>query len=219
VDDYNEPAAPVWPGVPARRQRRLRPLGCLALLVIVVVVGAAAVWLPNPWVFHIGGRFTADRSWHGVGTITATNGGRYVLYVGFQAELMHESHAGAPYHCGLPTCDTIEGEGKLCTLSGVAYPLTVRGQVHAWWATDRAGTGMQLFVPDHENSTVVGAFTGQWRGPQLDLTDTSEFTLALTKEGAIRTVRSTTDDGTARTTLRYGTEDDFSRACRALATS
>lgn len=217
MDDY-EPAVPERPYALARTRRRMRPLGCLTLLVIVVVVGAAAVFLPNPWAFHIGGRFTADRSWHGVGTITATNGGRYALYVGFQAELMHESSPSDPYRCSLPTCDAIHGEGKLCTLSGVTYPLIVDGQVHAWWATDGAGAGMQFSVPNRDGSTVVGVFAGQWRGPQLDLADTTDFTAAFTKEGAIRPYRSTKDDGTARTTLRYGTEDDFSRACRSLAT-
>jgi hypothetical protein len=59
--------------------------------VILVVAGAADVFLPNPWVYHIGGQFTPGRSWHGIGTIAATNGGRYALYVGFKAELNHES--------------------------------------------------------------------------------------------------------------------------------
>lgn len=131
--DDDSPAVPWGPYAPARPRRRLRPLGCLALLVILAVAGAADVFLPNPWAFHIGGQFTPDRSWHGVGTIDASNGGRYALCVGFKAEL---------------------------------------------------------------NST--------------------DFTAALTKQGAIRSSRSTADDGTARTTLRPGSEDEFNHACLAL---
>jgi hypothetical protein len=206
----NRPLYRRWP------RRRLRPLGCLAALVILVVVGGALAFLPNPWVFHIGGQFTPDRSWHGVGTVSATNGGQYALYVGFKAELGHESSSSDPYHCHLPTCDTVEGEGKLCALSGMTYPLLVRGQVHTWWATDGARTGVQLSVPNPDGSTIIGVFEGHWRGQQLELADSTDFTAALTREGAIRSSRSTTDDGTARTTLRPGTEDDFDHACHSL---
>jgi hypothetical protein len=65
----------------------------------------------------------------------------------------------------------------------------------------------------------VAVFDGHWHGPQLELADTTDFTLALTKEGAIGASRSTVDDGTARTVLRPGSEDDFNRACRSLAAS
>jgi hypothetical protein len=211
------PPVPQFPYARARPRGRLRrPLGCLALVVILAVAGAADVFLPNPWVYHIGGQFTPGRSWHGVGTVAATNGGRYALYVGFQAELNHESSPSDPYHCSLPTCDAVEGEGKLCTLSGVTYPLIVSGQVHAWWATDGARTGVQLSVPNKDGSTVVAVFEGRWHGQQLALTDSTDFTAALTKQGAIRSSRSTADDGTARTTLRPGSEDDFNRACHSL---
>ena len=202
--------ARTWP------RRRLRPLGCLVLVAILAVAGAAAVFLPNPWVFRIGGQFTPGHNWHGVGTVAATNGGRYALYVGFKAELMHESSSSDPYRCSLPTCDVVEGEGKLCTLSGVTYPLLVSGQVHAWWATDGARTGLQLSVPTSDGSTVVAVFEGHWHGQQLELADSTDFTAALTREGAIRSTRSTADDGTAHTTLRPGSEDDFSRACDSL---
>jgi hypothetical protein len=63
---------------------------------------------------------------------------------------------------------------------------------------------------------VVAVFDGHWRGPQLDLVDSTEFTVALTKEGSIRAARSSADEGVARTTLRPGTEDDFNRACHSL---
>jgi hypothetical protein len=55
-------------------------------------------------------------------------------------------------------------------------------------------------------------------GADLVLTDhDNSFTEAFTPRGAIRTVTSTADAGTAAVTLRYGSSAAFARACRALA--
>ena len=221
-----DPALSAAAGVPdpalgaARPRRRLRgPLGCLALLVILAVLAAAVYILPSPWALHIGGRFTPGRAWHGYGVVSATNGGRYALYVSFSADGPHEDSSSDPYRCSLPVCDSIHGDGKLCTISGTTYPLQLEGDVHAWWSTDGARTAVRLLAPGAHGPTFVALLDGTWHGPELPLTDTTEWTTALTREGAIREARSTTDAGTARTTLRYGTEDDFNRACRSLPTS
>jgi hypothetical protein len=71
---------------------------------------------------------------------------------------------------------------------------------------------MQLSVPNQNGSAVVAVFEGHWHGQQLELADSTDFTAALTREGAIRPGRSTVDDGTAHTILRPGSEDD-STAC------
>jgi len=218
VNDYG-PYGPLPAGLggPAGRRRRFRPLGCLTLLVILAVLAAAGYALLSPFALHIGGRSTlVDRTWRGVGAITATNGGQYAVYVSFRADVSHEGSSSDPYHCSQPGCDTIHGDGKLCTLSGT-YPLEVEGEVYAWWSTDGALTHVRLSVPNSKGSTIVALFEGRWRGPELPLTDSTEFTVALTREGVIRTARSTVDDGIARTTLRYAGEDDFTSACRALA--
>jgi hypothetical protein len=220
VDD-NVPAYGAQPELldgPVRpRRRRLRgPLGWLTLLVILAVLAAAAYALLSPFALHIGGRSTLDRTWHGVGAVTATNGGRYAVYVSFRADVEHSDSPGSPYHCSQPGCDAIHGEGKLCTLSGTTYPLEVEGEVYAWWSTDGALTHVRLSVPNSNGSTIVALFEGRWRGQDLPLTDSTEFTVALTREGEIRAARSTVDDGVARTTLRYGGEGDFAAACHAL---
>jgi hypothetical protein len=211
-DDGPYGPLPAGLGGPAGRRRRFRPrgpLGCLTLLVILAVLAAAAYALLSPFALHIGGRSTlVDRTWHGVGAITA---------VSFRADVSHEGGPSDPYHCSQPGCDTIHGDGKLCTRSGATYPLEVEGEVYAWWSTDGALTHVRLSVPNSKGSTIVALFEGRWRGPELPLTDSTEFTVALTREGVIRTARSTVDDGIARTTLRYAGEDDFTSACRALA--
>jgi hypothetical protein len=94
----------------------------------------------------------------------------------------------------------------------------VEGEVRAWWSTDGARTAVRLPAPGAHGPTFVALLDGAWHGPELALSDTTEWTTALTREGAIRETRSTTDAGTARTTLRYGTEDDFNRAGRSLTT-
>jgi hypothetical protein len=202
---------------PAGPRRRFRPLGCLTLLVVLAVLAVGAYALLSPFALHIGGRSTLNRTWHGVGTISATNGGRYAVYVSFRADTERSGSPSDPYHCSQPGCDTIHGDGKLCTLSGKTYPLEVEGEIYAWWSTDGALTHVRLSVPNSTGSTIVALFEGKWRGPELPLTDSTEFTVALTREGVIRSSRSTVDDGIARTTLRFGSEDDFATACRALA--
>lgn len=218
MNDYG-PYGPLPAGLggPAGRRRRFRPLGCLALLVILAVLAAAAYVLPSPFALHIGGRTTLDRTWQGVGTVTSANGGRYALYVRLRADVTREASPSDPYHCSQPGCDTIHGDGKLCTLSGASYPLEVDGEVYAWWSTDRAITHVRLSVPNPHGSTSVAIFDGSWFGPELDLVDSTEFNAAMTREGVIRSARSTVDDGIARTTLRYGGEEDFTSACHTLA--
>jgi hypothetical protein len=70
----------------------------------------------------------------------------------------------------------------------------------------------------HLGAGWVVAFSGRWHGPDLVLTDhDNSFTEAFTPRGAIRTITSTADAGTAAVTLRYGSGAVFDRACRALA--
>jgi hypothetical protein len=73
-------------------------------------------------------------------------------------------------------------------------------------------------TPRHLGAGWVVAFSGRWHGPDLVLTDhDNSLTEAFTPRGAIRTVTSTADAGTAAVTLRYGSGAAFDQACRALA--
>ena len=63
------------------------------------------------------------------------------------------------------------------------------------------------------------AFHGTWHGPALPLASTDgSFTGAFTPAGSIRKTAAPAPAGTASGTLRYGSQDAFSQACRALAT-
>jgi hypothetical protein len=177
----------------------------LAILVVYVV--------PTPWALHIGGKFTPLEEWDGVATVTATNGGRYVLFTHLQAGLMGARHPCSPGS----GCDTLHGNAKLCTENGSRYSLTLSGQVHSWWSTDGANTSIDLTGKQLPDGWVV-AFKGKWAGAALPVADTdNSFTEIFTRRGAIRHTNSTADAGIARGTLHNASSQTFDSACRALA--
>ena len=205
---------------PRRRGRWLRRHPWLLLIVIVAgclfVVGVGL----TPWDLHIGGRFTPTLSWDGYGTVRASNGGRYVLFTHLQGGLVTEGRGVACDNLG--GCDTLQGSARLCGRDGSTDTFQLRGAVHSWWSTDGARTSVNLTggTPRRLGDGWVVAFSGRWHGPDLVLTDhDNSFTEAFTPRGAIRTVTSTADAGTAAVTLRYGSSAAFDRACQALAGS
>jgi hypothetical protein len=63
----------------------------------------------------------------------------------------------------------------------------------------------------------VVALHGTWHGADLALASPdNSFTEMFTANGAIRTVTSTADAGTAQVTLAPGTSAGFTAACSAL---
>ncbi len=65
---------------------------------------------------------------------------------------------------------------------------------------------------------IVVALHGAWHGPALELhSPDNSWTEAFTPAGAIRPDISTANMGTATTTIRYGSENDFQSACQRLA--
>jgi hypothetical protein len=200
-----------------RGRRRARILIALGFLVIIAgTIGSRVA--SEPWAYHIGDRSTPGRSWQGWGTVAATNGGQYVLFVNIKADTLwvdEDNLAG----CVQPGCTEVRGDAKICTLSGASIPLQADGDVHAWWSADGAHTSLVLSVRNPDGSTVVSVMDGKWQGPALVLADSSDFTAAFTKDGAIRPDRSTENDGTARVTLRYGAEPEYDAACDALTTT
>jgi hypothetical protein len=201
------------------RPRRLRRgLGWLFLLAIVLLF-IVQVGL-SPWVVHIGGTFTPTMSWSGFGTVTGSNGGRYVLYVDFRAGYLLAARELQGSACSGYGCDNVRGTARLCTLSGTTETFALTGAVHTWLQTDRARTDLSFSggtprpLPDGWRV----ALRGTWHDPALTVASPdNSFTEVFTPRGAIRTVTSTADAGTARVTLRPGTASAFSQACRTLA--
>jgi hypothetical protein len=202
---------------PAARLPRAPALVWLRLLLIVVVAVLLVVVLPTPWALHIGGRFNLLGEWDGYGPVQASNGGRYVLFTHLRGGLF-DGHGYSD--CGFTGCDSLFGSAQLCTQSGKDYTFSLNGAVHGWLSTNGARTDINLTggTPKALPGGWVVAFHGTWQGPNLPIADTgNSFTEIFTPAGAIRTVMSSADAGTARGVLRYGSVAAFDRACRALA--
>jgi hypothetical protein len=197
-------------------------LGWFSLLLLLVSLPMGLQALLSPWALHVGGRSTLFGQWSGYGTVEASNGGRYVLFVDFTAGWIFGRDS--PSRRGGGTArggrsDTLRGTGMLCTESGVTRTFDLSGRVDAWRATDGASTWLSLThgTPERLPSGWDVAWHGAWNGPALELASPdNSFTEVFTPKGAIRHVTSTADAGTARVTLQYGTRDDFDAACRAL---
>ncbi|HXP19821.1 MAG TPA: hypothetical protein VN840_09275 [Streptosporangiaceae bacterium] len=200
-----------------RRRRRHPLLRLIRLLVVLAVLFVVFEIAINPWIFRIGGAFTPTASWTGLGTVSASNGGRYVLSISFHGGFLGGDESGCSQFSG---CDNMKGTARLCTLSGVTYTFPLTGQVHTWLNTNGARTSIDLTggTPKPLPDGWVVALHGSWHGPRLVLASPdNSFTEVFTRRGAIRTVTSTADAGTARVTLAKGSSASFSRACAALS--
>jgi hypothetical protein len=188
----------------------------LRLLLIAGFALVAVYVVPTPWALHIGGQHTPFESWSGYGAVQASNGGRYVLFIQFRGGI------GGPHgrpSCSSAGCNTMFGTAKLCTESGKTHTFTLAGDVRGWWTTDGSPTSIHFTggAPDPLPQGWVVAFHGIWDGPALSLESSdNSFTEVFTPAGAIRRATSSADHGTARTTLRFGAEADFTLACRSL---
>lgn len=200
----------------ARRRGRHPLLRLFRLLLGLAIVFAIFEVAINPWILHIGGKFTPTASWTGFGTVKASDGGRYVLSVSFHGGFLGGDETGCSQYSG---CDNMTGSAKLCTRSGVTYTFPVTGQVHTWLSTDGARTNIDLTggSPKPLPDGWVVALHGFWHGDSLALfSPDNSFTEVFTPGGAIRRVTSTADAGKAKVTLRPGASAAFSRACGAL---
>jgi hypothetical protein len=190
--------------------------GVIKLILLVVAVALIVLVVPIPWAVHIGGRFTPTESWDGYGQVTASNGGRYVLFTHLHGGIIH----GRSESCSFEGCDNMDGTARLCTESGQTYSFSLSGGVSGWLSTDNAATRVDLAggTPVPLPSGWVVALRGRWHGPALELSSPdNSFTKVFTRRGAIRTTTSSADAGTAKVTIRYGSASDFAKSCHALA--
>jgi hypothetical protein len=202
------------PAQPASRSRHI----VLRVVLIVFVAAFLAEFVPAPWAFHIGGRFTPLGQWDGYGPVQASNGGRYLLFTHLQGGVLaHRGRPGCAFHGG---CSTLRGSAKLCTESGRVYSFSLTGTMHGYLTTDGSLTDLSLSggspVPLPHGSVV--AFQGTWQGPVLPVASTDgSFTGAFTPLGKVRKATSAAQAGTARGTLRNGSAEAFGQACHTLA--
>jgi hypothetical protein len=218
------------PAEPASASRHI----VLRIVLIAFVAAFLAEFVPAPWAFHIGNRFTPLGQWDGYGPVQASNGGRYLLFTHLQGGVLaHGGRPGCFLHGG---CNALRGSAKLCTESGRVYSFSLSGRLHGWLTTDGSPTRISLSggslttdgsatrislsggSPARLPPGLVVAFHGTWHGPVLPVASTDgSFTGAFTPTGAIRKAASAAHAGTARGTLRYGSATAFGQACHTLA--
>ena len=204
------------PVEPASRSQHI----VLRIVLIAFVVLFLAEFVPAPWAFHIGSRFTPLGQWDGYGPVQASAGGRYLLFTHLQGGVFaHGGRPGCFFHGG---CNALRGSAKLCTESGRVYSFSLSGRLHGWLTTDGSLTSINLsggsLGPLPPGSVV--AFHGIWHGPALPVASTDgSFTEAFTPAGTVRRSMSAAHAGTASGTLRYGSATGFGQACHALAAS
>jgi len=102
--------------------------------------------------------------------VRASNTGRYVLFVQFRGTYFTSPHGNIS--CSRRgSCDSMVGEARLCTRSGVTRTFALRGVMHGWWTTHGAQTNIGLTggAPDKLPSGGGVAFHGAWDGPALSL--------------------------------------------------
>ena len=203
---------------PPRSTGRGQLIGLRVVLILFVLL-FLVLFVPAPWSFHIGGRFTPFGHWDGYGPVQASNGGRYLLFTHLQGGVV--GRADRPSCTIHGSCGTLRGSAQLCTESGRVYSFSLTGKMHGWLTTDGSRTDIRLSggspVPLPHGRVVV--FQGIWHGPVLPVADTgNSFTGTFTQAGAIRKGTSAAA-GTAHGTLRYGSEAAFGQACHALAAS
>jgi hypothetical protein len=203
------------PAEPARAGQHI----VLRIVLIAFVAAFLAEFVPAPWAFHIGGRFTPLGQWDGYGPVQASNGGRYLLFTHLQGGVIaHGGRPGCFVHGG---CNTWRGSAKLCTESGRVYSFSLTGKMHGWLTTDGSATSLGLSggAPVPLPPGQVVAFHGTWDGPALPVASTDgSFTQAFTPGGAVRKASGVAHPGTASATLRYGSATAFDQACHKLAT-
>jgi hypothetical protein len=192
----------------------------LRIVLIAFVALFLAEFVPAPWSFHIGSRFTPLGQWDGYGPVQASDGGRYLLFTHLQGGVF--AHGGRPGCFLRGGCNTLRGSAKLCTQSGRVYSFSLTGKLHGWLTTDGSATDINLsggsLAPLPPGSVV--AFHGIWHGPVLPVASTDgSFTEAFTPAGTVRKSMSAAHAGTASGTLRNGSAAAFGQACHALAAS
>jgi len=192
----------------------------LRILLIAFVAAFLAEFVPAPWAFHIGGRFTPVGEWDGYGPVQASDGGRYLLFTHLQGGVIaHGGRPGCAFHGG---CNTLRGSAQLCTESGRVYSFGLAGTMHGYLTTDGSPTDLRLSggSPVPLPHGLVVAFHGTWKGPVLPVASTDgSFTEAFTPAGAVRKGTPAGQAGTASGSLRNGSATAFSQACHALASS
>ncbi|HEY2152725.1 MAG TPA: hypothetical protein VGH34_18090 [Vicinamibacterales bacterium] len=187
--------------------------GYLARLLLFVVIGLVLAWAfivaLNPWALHIGGRATPLLYWHGAGTVQATSGKAFPLYVWFSPGRPGGFSTGGRRE-GKMVSARLQGDGWLCLAPGTVERMDVSGTMYGGYTSDSNSLLdfrlLERRRPFAINPQRRGFFdvAGGWRGPDLVLDRPNEqgirFVSGLLIEHAV-------------VTLQWASYNDFEAVC------
>ena len=199
------------PAEPARGSQHI----VLRIVLIAFVALFLAEFVPAPWAFHIGSRFTPLGQWDGYGPVQASDGGRYLLFTHLQGGVFaHGGRPGCFLHGG---CNTLRGSAKLCTRERAG--VLVHPDRHDARLADHRRVGHQ-HRPVRRLAGPAAARPGggvdAWHGPVLPVASTDgSFTEAFTPPG--RSGRPPPRRTHGRCATSDGSATAFGQACHTLA--
>jgi hypothetical protein len=198
----------------------IRRLGCIGSLVFALVLVIAVTALMAPWAFHVGGRWTPNITWQGLGRLRDASGQQYGLHLSF---FPYFNRGGVGVHVGpaMPTPRTpIRGTATVCTGQGLRIPFDLRGDMYGAWL-DAEGKPLYLNLNEHTKNKPRRHFSlyGSFNGPELVMDDLKSMFMYLQPDGKLTPARSYTSpvpEKHATVTLEWGSEADFDGLCREL---
>lgn len=186
-----------------------------------MVVVLAVYALIAPWSFHIGGRWTPNVTWYGVGRLRDSAGAQYGLYLQF-FPYIHRGHGAAASAGHRPLLhNDLKGKASVCTAGGAVYQFDLSGEISgAWLHTD--GAAMTLWLSERPGPKIRRAFRlyGTWQGGDLPLDDHKTMFMNFRPDGTLTPAGSYTSpvpEKHATVTLAWGSREDFDSLCASVA--
>jgi hypothetical protein len=149
-------------------------LGCIGSFIFAVVLLLACMAVLAPRAFHMGGHWTPNMTWQGIGTMRDSTGRQYGLYASFYP-YMRYGRRSSMIHVG-PATPTprypLRGQASLCTQQGIRIPFDVGGDIYGVWL-DAESKQIDLSLSERTDGKRKRRFSvhGSFQGPSLPMDD------------------------------------------------
>lgn len=201
-----------------------REFGCLgksiAVVLFVVTAGLLAFYsnaLTKPWSFFMGGGFHGQPRWEGMARIQTKTAGDHALFLRLYPSKGPRSNGAG-----------VTGVATLCTSHQAAIDMRLGGGMGQIRFTDTNTDGkpMHLQMNSHpvrkqftNDARPRLEFRGQWKGPDLVLSDGGSVSRAFQPDGAPYLGpegHNRAAKETVAVTFRASTEAEFRSTCAAI---